>query len=67
MESDPFEERDLRTAVTFGNRELTREWVQLQRKRGNKRAITCKVLFPAALYGQLEILKDNLGDGERGT
>lgn len=64
MESDPFEESDVRTAVTFGNRELIREWVQLQRQRGNKRAVTSKVLFPAALYGQLEIVRDNLSDGE---
>ena len=39
-------------------------WVATQRKRGNKARVTRWVLFPAALYGQLDILKSHLNDGE---
>ena len=64
MEDDPYDQNDLRTAVTFGNSEVIGDWVGVQKRRGNRARVTRWVLFPAALYGQLDILKDYLQFGE---
>ena len=61
MDDDPYDQNDPRTAVTFGNSEVISDWITKQR---DKARVTRWVLFPAALYGQLAILKSYLNDGE---
>ena len=61
MDDEPYDQNDLRTAVTFGNDEVIREWVTRQK---DKARVTRWVLFPAALYGQLAILKTHLNHGK---
>ena len=59
--SQAFEERDVIAAVMFGQEDVISQWVQ---DNGNNPAsITKDVLFPAAHYGQIRILKAHLDKG----
>lgn len=51
------------TAATWGHLDLIRDWLPLQRDDPGK--VTEKVLFPATMYGQLEVLDYALPYGER--
>ena len=59
--SQAFEERDVIAAVMFGQEDVISQWVQ--DNRNNPAFITKDVLFPAAHYGQIRILKAHLDKG----
>ena len=52
----------IRTAVTYGRLDLIKDWVPHQWHQPER--ITELVLFPAAMYGQLEVLDFALDYGE---
>ena len=62
--SEPKEDPDfyIRTiASTWGHLDLIKEWIP--HHRDDRAKITDHVLIPAAMYGQLEVLKFALKDG----
>ncbi len=60
MEEDP--DFYVPTAATWGHLDLIRDWLPLQDDNPSK--VTELVLFPAAMYGQLEVLVHALPYGE---
>lgn len=52
----------IRTAVTYGRLDLVRDW--LPHHRGDPHRISELVLFPAAMFGQLELLSCGLDYGK---
>ena len=60
---DDFDPDDyIRTAVTYGRLDVVKEW--LPHHRGGPRRVSELVLFPAAMFGQLELLQYCLDYGE---
>ena len=60
----PLPEEDyIRTAVTYGRLDLVKDW--LPHHRGDPHRVSELVLFPAAMFGQLELLSSGLDYGER--
>lgn len=60
---DDFDPDDyIRTAVTYGRLDVVKEW--LPHHRDDPQRITQLVLFPAAMFGQFELLSFCLEYGE---
>lgn len=51
-------------ASTWGHLDLIRNWMQHHMHEQDRAKVTELVLFPAAMYGQLEILQYAIGFGE---
>ena len=62
-EDEDFDPDDyIRTAVTYGRLDLVKDW--LPHHHGDPHRVSELVLFPAAMFGQLELLSCGLDYGE---
>ena len=63
-EEEGFDPDDyIRTAVTYGRLDLVKDW--LPHHRGDPHRVSELVLFPAAMFGQLEVLSCGLDYGKQ--
>ena len=63
-EEEGFDPDDyIRTAVTYGRLDLVKDW--LPHNRGAPHRVSELVLFPAAMFGQLEVLSCGLDYGKQ--